>query len=55
MTVKELKEILEGCNDDARVIVQHGYGPPEDFNDVQVWVPANAETVTIDLTYGEER
>jgi hypothetical protein len=53
MTVQELKEILDGCNDDARIIIQSEHGP-EDFHSPQVWAVEDGKTVIIDLTFLED-
>lgn len=55
MTVKELKEILDACNDDAVVLVEHGDGLIN-VQDSQVFQTIDGTNrVVIDLTYGEER
>ena len=55
MTVKELIEILQTCNETATVIIQEEDRSPSDIHDSQIWATPDGTTVIIDPSYGEER
>jgi hypothetical protein len=58
MTVKELKEILDGCNDDAIVSIHWETDSAFQFDnlhDSQVFNDAEQNQVVFDITYGDEK
>ena len=59
MTVKELRELLDGCNDDATVYIVTDAGSSI-LEDRDVFAEPDGETVSIDvsvasLAYGKEQ
>lgn len=54
MTVKELIEVLQACNQDAIVLVQDD-SSLFDVRDSQVFHYPELNQVIVDLTYGEEQ
>ena len=54
MTVKELKEILDACNQDAEVFVVEENGALSPIHDSQVFHVVERNQVTIDPSYGDE-
>ena len=60
MTVKELKEILDKCSDDATITIQgiagwDNDGVACDIFPSQIWETDDGEQVVLDPTFGEER
>lgn len=53
MNVKELKTILEACNDDAEVRVETGQ-VIYDVHSSQILQTTNGKEVIIDVVYGDE-
>jgi len=51
MTVKELKEILNGCNDDAEIMIKLE-DITADIFDSQIFQSNDGKRVTFDLDYG---
>lgn len=49
MTVKELKEILDTCNDDASVLIADWSGTSE-LKDYEVWATPDGTSVIFDTT-----
>ena len=53
MTVKELKEVLEACNDDAEIIIQVERRINYIY-DSQIWQTTDGKQVIFDPSYRDE-
>jgi hypothetical protein len=53
MTVKELIEVLQTCNDDATIIIKDDNGSGSGIYDEQIWATSDGLSVIIDPSYRE--